>query len=102
MASVKNLMNVTVRCFAEWRTANQLQKTIMQKLQRREWHEERASDMNQSKNRHQTDFEEHDKSVLNPEIKNESVCQRKENLIEKRKIKRNGAKEKAGIYLDVL
>ena len=29
-------MNVTVRCFAEWRTAEQLPKIIMQKIQRRE------------------------------------------------------------------
>ena len=29
-------MNVTVRCFAEWRIAEQLPKIIMQKIQRRE------------------------------------------------------------------
>ena len=63
---------------------------------------DKNQDKNQSKNRAEQ-AEEHDESVLNPEIKNESDLSKKERrLIEERKIKRNGAKEKAGIYLDVL
>lgn len=90
-------MNVTVRCFAEWRTAEQLPEIIMQKIQRRE-NGRKNQNMNQSKNR----AEEHDESVLNPEIKNESDLSKKERrLIEKEKLK-GMTKEKAGIYLDVL
>ena len=69
---------------------------------------DKNQDKNQSKNRAEQ-AEEHDESVLNPEIKNESDLSKKERLVrlsqngdKKRKIKGNGAKEKAGIYLDVL
>ena len=48
---------------------------------------EKNKDMNQSKNRAEQ-AEEHDESVLNPEIKNESDLSRKERrLIEKEKLK---------------
>ena len=62
---------------------------------------DKNQDKNQSKNRAEQ-AEEHDESVLNPEIKNESDLSKKERrLIEKEKL-REWAKEKAGIYLDVL
>ena len=91
-------MNVTVRCFAEWRIAEQLPKIIMQKnTKEREW-QIKNQDKNQSKNRAEQ-AEEHDESVLNPEIKNESDLSKKERrLIEKEKLKGNGGqKKKAGI-----
>ena len=52
---------------------------------------EKNQNMNQSKNR----AEEHDESVLNPEIKNESDLSKKERrLIEKEKLKGMGPKKK--------
>ena len=87
-------MNVTVRCFTEWRIAEQLPKIIMQKnTKEREW-QIKNQDKNQSKNRAEQ-AEEHDESVLNPEIKNESDLSKKERrLIEKEKLKGMGPKKK--------
>ena len=56
---------------------------------------DKNQDKNQSKNMAEQ-AEEHDESVLNPEIKNESDLSKKERrLIEKEKIKGNGTKEKS-------
>ena len=55
---------------------------------------DKNQDKNQSKNRAEQ-AEEHDESVLNPEIKNESDLSKKERrLIEKEKLKGMGPKEK--------
>lgn len=40
---------------------------------------DKNQDKNQSKNRAEQ-AEEHDESVLNPEIKNESICQRRKDV----------------------
>ena len=66
----------------------------MQKITKeREW-QIKIQDKNQSKNMAEQ-AEEHDESVLNPEIKNESDLSKKERrLIEKEKVKGNGTKEK--------
>ena len=86
-------MNVTVRCFAEWRLLNSYQKPLCRKY-KGERMAEKNQDMNQSKNRAEQ-TEEHDESVLNPEIKNESDLSKKERrLIEKEKLKGMGPKKK--------
>ena len=55
---------------------------------------DKNQDKNQSKNRAEQ-AEEHDESVLNPEIKNESDLSKKERrLIEKEKLKGMGPKKK--------
>ena len=53
------------------------------------------ADKNQDKNQSKNRAEQHDESVLNPEIKNESDLSKKERrLIEKEKLKGMGPKKK--------
>ena len=76
-------MNVTVRCFSQnGGLLNSYRKSLCRKY-KGERMADKNQDKNQSKNRAEQ-AEEHDESVLNPEIKNESDLSKKERrLIEK-------------------